>query len=431
MSERRTFEFTARALKGLPIPPKPKQLDYFDTKVQGLGVRVSYGGKKTFFLMYSNSAGKRQRLSLGEHGYLEDGKLSLAVARKRARAKAGEVAKDKDPVAEARAQRSAPTVRQLTADYIADRRKAGKKSVNAIEHTIAREILPIFGDVRARDVTEEDVEHLLDDITERPAPVMSNRVREIVSAVWHFGRRGSKRRRLYGLQGNVAEGITPNEQVPRDRYLSLKEIAAYWRALDQERPGPVAALRLCLLTAQRQANVLGMCIDQLSLDDRLWIIPARETKTGKPYKVPLSTAAVGIIQARIADVEEAERLRARRARRPAGPVTWIFPKRDRDEPATRMYFAQTHRTACQRAGIEDYTIHDHRRTFGWHCDAMGVSRLVWDGIAGHITSSMAELYSGHDFAEWRLACMEQWADRIASALGDNVVSLDRSRDKIS
>ncbi len=73
VSERRTFEFTARALKGLPIPPKPKQLDYFDTKVQGLGVRVSYGGKKTFFLMYSNSAGKRQRLSLGEHGYLEDG----------------------------------------------------------------------------------------------------------------------------------------------------------------------------------------------------------------------------------------------------------------------------------------------------------------------------------------------------------------------
>ena len=25
--------------------------------------------------------------------------------------------------------------------------------------------------------------------------------------------------------------------------------------------------------------------------------------------------------------------------------------------------------------------------------------------------------------------MEQWADRISAALGDNVVSLDRSRDK--
>ncbi len=42
----RTFEFTDRALKGLPIPPKPKQLDYFDAKARGLGLRISYGGAR-------------------------------------------------------------------------------------------------------------------------------------------------------------------------------------------------------------------------------------------------------------------------------------------------------------------------------------------------------------------------------------------------
>ena len=60
---------------------------------------------------------------------------------------------------------------------------------------------------------------------------------------------------------------------------------------------------------------------------------------------------------------------------------------------------------------------------------MGVSRLIWDGIMGHSANGMADLYSGHDFAEQRLDCMERWADRIAAALGDNVVSLDRSREK--
>ena len=77
MSQNRTFEFTDRALKGLPIPPKPKQLDYFDAKTRGLGLRVSYGGQKTFFGMYTNAAGKRQRVSLGKYGRLEAGKLSI------------------------------------------------------------------------------------------------------------------------------------------------------------------------------------------------------------------------------------------------------------------------------------------------------------------------------------------------------------------
>ncbi len=97
MPKSRTFEFTDRALKSLPTPPKPQQLDYFDGKARGLGLRISYGGRRSFFAMYSNSAGKRQRVSLGEYGRIEDGKLSLAQARKRAKAQLGEVAKDRDP----------------------------------------------------------------------------------------------------------------------------------------------------------------------------------------------------------------------------------------------------------------------------------------------------------------------------------------------
>ena len=75
-----------------------------------------------------------------------------------------------------------------------------------------------------------------------------------------------------------------------------------------------AALRLCLLLGQRQANVLGMRVDQLALEDRLWLIPASTTKTARTYKVPLSAAAVAIIKARIAELQGAG----------ADPVTWLF-----------------------------------------------------------------------------------------------------------
>ena len=52
---------------------------------------------------------------------------------------------------------------------------------------------------------------------------------------------------------------------------------------------------------------------------------------------------------------------------------------------------------------------------------------IWDGIMGHAANGMADLYSGHDFAEQRLACMERWADRIAATLSDNVISIRQER----
>ncbi len=58
-------------------------------------------------------------------------------------------------------------------------------------------------------------------------------------------------------------------------------------------------------------------------------------------------------------------------------------------------------------------------------EQMGIPRLVWDPIMGHGQGSMADLYSGHDFAEQRLDCMEKWADRIAATMAGNVVSINQ------
>ena len=107
MTQIRSFDFTDRAMRGLPVPPKPNQLDYFDTNTRGLGLRVSYGGQRSFFLMYSSAVGKRQRKSLGPFGKLEDGRLSLAAARRKAKATLGDVASGGDPAGEARAQKLA------------------------------------------------------------------------------------------------------------------------------------------------------------------------------------------------------------------------------------------------------------------------------------------------------------------------------------
>ena len=149
--------------------------------------------------------------------------------------------------------------------------------------------------------------------------------------------------------------------------------------------------------------------EQLFLEDRIWRVPARSSKTAEVYKVPLSEWALVIIKGRLAATSD----------------QYLFPKRGGGEPAGLTFLGIPHRRACARAGIEGYAPHDHRHTFSTHCDAMGIPRLIWDPITGHTVGGMADLYSGFDFADQRLACVEKWAARIATAAAENVVELKR------
>ncbi len=426
MAQERTFEFTDRAVKGLPVPPKPKQMDYFDTKARGLGCRVSYGGKRSFFVLYG-PASKRQRVSLGEYGQLEHGKLSLAEARKRAKAKLGEVAKGQDPAQEVRAARTAPTVRTLASDFMAMQRKQGRKSADRQERMIARDVLPTLGDIKAQNLTRADIKTIMDKITERDAPVRANRVHEVVRAMLNF----AIEEETFGLENNPADhlGKHRNPEQGRDRWLSPDEIKAYMNSLNEERSGPAAALRLCLYTAQRQTNVLGMRLDQLSLDDRLWDIPAIDTKTNKPYTITLNDAAVGIIEARIAELEEAEQRRARREQRSPEPVTWLFPKlRGGEGPAGLTFTGKAHKAVCARAKIKGYNPHDARHTFSTHA-YKNASKAGLDGeaiercLAHAIPGTIKNRYDHHKRLPERRKIMDWWGNWIAAAMADNVVPI--------
>ena len=410
MSQKRTFKFTDRALKGLSIPPKPQQLDYFDTVARGLGLRISYGGKRSFFIMYG-PASERKRHGLGEYGRLEDGRLSLAEARRQAKAKLGGVAGGtSDPAAEARSQRKAATLEMIAADFIEHQKADGKKSWHRQESILNRDVLPEIGAIKGRELTRRDIKAMVNKIAERPAPVLANRAYEILRSLLNWALLEDE----YGIEYNSAEKIKKRPEQARDRFLSEAELGAYWKALDAEpNPKKADALRLCLLLAQRQANVLGMHESQLLLNDRVWLVPGSTTKTSKTYKVPLPKAAIAIIEELLKEAKGG----------------WLFPNRKGDGPisAETPWHRGAHKSACERAEIAGYTIHDHRHSFATHADAMGVPRLIWDGILGHAQGSMADLYSGHDFAEKRLNCMELWAARIAAAAAGNVVPLDRKR----
>ena len=93
-------------------PPEQGQLDYFDTKPPGIGLRLSNSGRKTWFLMY-RSGGRLRRLTLGTYPA-----LSLADARDQATAAKHTVAKGEDPALQKQSARIAPTVADVATQYL-------------------------------------------------------------------------------------------------------------------------------------------------------------------------------------------------------------------------------------------------------------------------------------------------------------------------
>ena len=55
-----------------------------------------------------------------------------------------------------------------------------------------------------------------------------------------------------------------------------------------------AAIRMLALTATRSSEVRGMRWDEIN--GNVWTIPADRTKTAKPQRVPLSTAALAVLE---------------------------------------------------------------------------------------------------------------------------------------
>src|SRR5690242_2995600 len=93
-------------------PPAAGQIDYWDRKTSGFGLRVSTGGTKTWIVRYRQN-GSRRRYLLGRFP-----QVSVADARQAARRYLGEVATGKDPAAERAQAKAESTFAELAQLYL-------------------------------------------------------------------------------------------------------------------------------------------------------------------------------------------------------------------------------------------------------------------------------------------------------------------------
>ena len=155
-------------------------------------------------------------------------------------------------------------------------------------------------------------------------------------------------------------------------------------AVDTRAPHLAAFIRLALHTGCRKGELLGLEWDRVDLDADLIRLDPEHTKAGRRRTVPLNR------DARAALLDRAE---YHAAHCPDSP--WVFTHPDgRRILDIKRSFA----TACSKAGITDFRVHDLRHTCAAWLVQAGVPLAEVRDLLGHQSIQMTERYAHLDLA---------------------------------
>jgi integrase len=189
--------------------------------------------------------------------------------------------------------------------------------------------------------------------------------------------------------------------------MPYEDVAAFTAKLRKREATSALALELCILTAARTGEILGMRWLEIDLDKRIWTVPANRMKAGREHRIPLSPRAVAILR-------RLERMKA---------GEFVFPGRARNKPLSNMAMEMV----LRRMKVEDATVHGFRSSFrDWAGNVSNFPREVTETALAHVIVDKAEqAYRRSDALEKRRKLMDAWAAYCEPKTSANVVQMHR------
>lgn len=266
-----------------------RKTDYYDNAtVKGLVLEVRPNGGKTFYLRYQDQHG-RQR----QHKICAYGDLSLDKVRKEAQRLRSEVVLGGSPAADKAEKKAIPTYGELAQKHL-DYAKTYQRSYDTTEMYVRRHILPKWKAKYLSEITQPDVaKWLADKAEEGLAPATVEKVRIIFNRSFELALRWN----MAGVTKNPVKGI-PRKPVnnARERFINAAEAKRLLEATRASRNTQLPAIvGMLLYTGARVSELLRAEWKHIDLAGKQWLIPT--SKTGKPRRVPLSQAAIDILNA--------------------------------------------------------------------------------------------------------------------------------------
>lgn len=349
--------------------------------------------------------GERRR-DIGLGGYPD---VSLSEAREAARKARRAIREGTDPVEQralARASLIASRASRLTFDQAAKQCIAAKrhefrnaKHVKQWEATLATYASPVIGSLPVADVDLPHIVTILEPIWTTKTET-ATRLRGRIEAVLAWAtvggyRCGDNPARWRGHLDAVLPKPRKVAKTKHHRALPWSDIGQFMRELRQREGMAARALEFAILTAARSGEVRGATWQEIDLQQRVWTVPADRIKAGKEHRVPLSDAAVAVLEA---------------LPRFAG-TDLIFPAAQGGQLSDMSISAVTRRMAV------DAVPHGFRSTFRtWAAENTNYPREVAEQALAHaIPNPVERAYRRGDLFAKRARLMDEWARYCATA----------------
>jgi integrase len=364
---------------------------------------VSETGARKWVLRFT-WRGRAKEMGLGSAS-----SVPLADAREKAAGARRKIAQGLNPIDERKRDGGIPTFGEM-ADDVRETLSAGfrnEKHKAQWKSTLETYASPL----RAKPVdtiATDDVLAVLKPIWTMKAETASRlrgRIEKVLDAAKAKGFRDGENPARW--RGHLDHLLPRPSKLARGHHAAMpyEHVAPFIAKLRERDATSALALELCILTAARSGEILGMRWSEVDLNRKIWTVPADRMKAGREHRVPLSPRAFAILR-------KLEKLKT---------GEFVFPGQTRNKPLSNMAMEMV----LRRMKIENATVHGFRSSFrDWAGNVTSFPREVTETALAHVIGDKAEqAYRRSDALDKRRKLMDAWAAYCEPNATANVVQL--------
>jgi len=253
---------------------------------------------------------------------------------------------------------------------------------------------PVFGHLPVEQVDTSLVLRCLEPIWIKKTET-ANRLRGRIESVLDWStvrgyRKGDNPARWRGHLDKLLPRPTRVAKIKHHPALPYAEAGEFMAALRQEEGIAARALEFSILTASRTAEVIRAKWSEFDLDAETWIVPAERMKAKREHRVPLSPAAIKVLQSVKGHSKK-----------------FVFPGHKRGSHLSNGGML----AVLKRLDRKDITVHGFRSTFrDWCAESTNFASDVAEMALAHTLRDKTEAaYRRGDLFNKRRKLMDEWA----------------------
>jgi integrase len=385
------MKLTTANIAALKRPADKADHVEWDDALPGFGVRMR-GDAKGYLIQFRVN-GQQRRVGIGDTR-----RITLEDARRIARKHFAQAQLGVDPTVErakARAAAAAATLTfgRLVEDYLQAKQSTLRPSSYSSTRRYLTQHWRALHDLPIGDIKHATVAAQLRILAADHGPVAAARARSTLAALFT----GATMEGLYDGANPVAATATPDSHIkPRERVLTLAELATVWRACRDNAFGRV--VRLLALTGARRMEIAGLRWGEVDLDAGVITVARTRTKNGHALTLRLAPAAVEILRAL-----------PRTYDRVFSAICWSAATAD-------LRLRIMTETGSE---LKDFRLHDLRRSMATHLAELGTEPHIIEALLNHHgghRKGVAGIYNRATYEAPKAAALRLWAETLLAAV---------------